>query len=190
VHKADRKVGFAHLTGKPLDLGTLVAENDGLGDRQGVVQVAQSLKLVFISLHGHEELLDAFKSEFIALNKDFDRFSHELVCHFKDLLWQSCRDDYTLQTRGQITIYLIHLIFEALCEHLVSLIEHEHFNRISLKGSSSDHVVDSARRPRYNVCSMFQFEHIFVYVSTANAAVYFHLHEVAECKTHPLCLFG
>lgn len=42
-----------------------VAEDDSLGDGQRVVEVTQSVKLPFLSFHRHEELLDAFQSQFI-----------------------------------------------------------------------------------------------------------------------------
>ena len=57
------------------------------------------IQFVFISLYGDEKLLNAFKSELIALNEDFDWLGHELVSHLEDLLRKSCGDDYALQTR-------------------------------------------------------------------------------------------
>lgn len=46
-----------------LSLG--VAEDDGLCDGQGVVQVTQGVKLPLLSLHGDEELLDPLQSQLI-----------------------------------------------------------------------------------------------------------------------------
>ena len=36
-----------------------VGEDDGLGDGERVIQVAQSVELPLLTLHSHEELLDA-----------------------------------------------------------------------------------------------------------------------------------
>ncbi len=47
------------------DLPLGVAEDDGLCDGQGVVQITQSVKLPFFSLHSHEKLLDPFQSQLI-----------------------------------------------------------------------------------------------------------------------------
>lgn len=46
-----------------LSLG--VAEDDGLCDGQGVVQVTQGVKLPLLSLHGDEELLDPLQGQLI-----------------------------------------------------------------------------------------------------------------------------
>jgi hypothetical protein len=43
-----------------------VAENDSLGDGQGVVEITQGVKLPLFSLHSNEELLDSFQCQFIA----------------------------------------------------------------------------------------------------------------------------
>lgn len=42
-----------------------VAEDDGLCDGQGVVQVTQGVKLPLLSLHGDEELLDPLQGQLI-----------------------------------------------------------------------------------------------------------------------------
>jgi hypothetical protein len=42
-------------------LSLRVAENDGLGDRKGVVEVAQCVELPLLTLHCHEELLNTLK---------------------------------------------------------------------------------------------------------------------------------
>lgn len=46
-------------------LSLSVAEDDGLCDGQGVVQVTQGVKLPLLSLHGDEELLDPLQSQLI-----------------------------------------------------------------------------------------------------------------------------
>lgn len=47
------------------DLPLGVAEDDGLGDGQRVVQVTQSVKLPLLPLHGNEELLDPLQGQLI-----------------------------------------------------------------------------------------------------------------------------
>lgn len=42
-----------------------VAEDDGLGDGQGVVEVTEGVELPLLSLHSNEELLDALQSQLI-----------------------------------------------------------------------------------------------------------------------------
>lgn len=52
------------MGGSDLPLG--VAEDDGLGDGQGVVQVTQGVELPLLPLHGNEELLDPLQGQLIA----------------------------------------------------------------------------------------------------------------------------
>ena len=86
MHVADREISLSHFAGQPLDLFPLVTEDNRLGDREGVIEVTQRLKFVLVSLDSHKELLDAFKSQLVAFDEDFDWPLHELVCHLKDLL--------------------------------------------------------------------------------------------------------
>ena len=53
---AHRKILFAHAVGQEIDSFFGVAEDDGLGDGQSVVQVHQSLEFVFVFVHQNEKL--------------------------------------------------------------------------------------------------------------------------------------
>ena len=115
MHEAHREVGLSHLACKPFNFGSLVAENYRLSDRQSVVQVTESFKLVLIAFDCDEELADTFKCKFVSFHKDLDWFGHKLVCHLKDLLRQSGGDNDALEARRQVSIDVIHLVFEAFC---------------------------------------------------------------------------
>ena len=69
VHGRNCEVGLTHLLRQPINLALRVAEDDGLRDGQRVVKVAQSVKFPFLTLNGHEELLDSFQSQLIAVRK-------------------------------------------------------------------------------------------------------------------------
>jgi len=81
MHTADGEVGFSHLLSQPLGLLSLIAEDDRLCDRQGVIEVAKCFELKGFILYSNEELLDSFQSELVALYQDLHRFVHELVGH-------------------------------------------------------------------------------------------------------------
>ena len=57
-HGRDCKVPSVHFLCEPVDLPTCVAENNGLGDGQSLVQVAQSVQLPVLPLDGDVELAD------------------------------------------------------------------------------------------------------------------------------------
>ncbi len=65
VHRWDGEVGLAHLLGQPVDLSARVAEDDGLGDGERVVQVAQSVEFPLLALHCDEKLLDTVQGQLV-----------------------------------------------------------------------------------------------------------------------------
>lgn len=91
VHAGDGEVVLAHLVGEPLDLGLGVDEDDGLGDGEGVVEVAEGVELPLLLVDLDEELLDALQGELVPLDEDLDGVVHELVGHVEDLLREGGR---------------------------------------------------------------------------------------------------
>jgi len=97
VHVADGEISLLHLAGQPFNLRPLVAEDDRLSDSQRIVEVTKSLKFILILLNSDEILPDALQGQFVALNKNLDRTSHELISHGEDLLRQCGRNHDALQ---------------------------------------------------------------------------------------------
>jgi hypothetical protein len=83
VHGAHGEVVLPHLVGQPIDLLSGIAEDYGLCDGQGVVQIAQRVKLPFLRFHSDEELLDPLQSQFIPLDQDLKGVIHELARHLQ-----------------------------------------------------------------------------------------------------------
>ena len=67
VHVGDGEVLLSHLLRQPLHLPLGVAEDDGLGDGEGVVEVTQRIELPLLFLDGHKELLYPFQRQLIAV---------------------------------------------------------------------------------------------------------------------------
>ncbi len=70
VHAGDGEVSLPHLLREPVHLPLGVAEDDGLGNGERVVQVTQCVELPLLPLHRHEELLDALQRQLITLHQD------------------------------------------------------------------------------------------------------------------------
>ena len=85
VHGGDGEVATLHLLGEPVDLAAGVAEDHSLGDGEGLVEIAEGVKLPVLTLHGDVELLDTFEGELVALDQDADGVAHELLGDLKDL---------------------------------------------------------------------------------------------------------
>ena len=74
-----------HLLRQPVDLSAGVAEDDGLRDGDGLVQVAERVELPLLALDGDVELLNTLKRKLVALDENADRLAHELLRDLQDL---------------------------------------------------------------------------------------------------------
>lgn len=109
VHRRDREVRLAHLFGEPVDLSLRRAEDDGLGDGERVVQIAQRVELPLLALDGDEKLLDTFECQLITLDEDSDWVRHELVGHLEDLVRKSGRHQAHLRCWRQVSVHVVNL---------------------------------------------------------------------------------
>ena len=65
VHATDGEVALLHVLLQPVDLATCVAVDDGLGDGEGLVQIAKGVEFPLFPLDGNVELLDTLEGEFV-----------------------------------------------------------------------------------------------------------------------------
>ena len=77
------ELALVHLLGEPIDLSPCVAENDGLGDRDGLIKVTECVKLPLLLLDSNVELLDTFERQLITFDEDTNGVAHEFFCHLK-----------------------------------------------------------------------------------------------------------
>ena len=61
MHGRNCEVVLLHLLCQPIHLSFRIAEDDCLGDGEGVIQVTQRVKLPLLLLHSYKELLDALQ---------------------------------------------------------------------------------------------------------------------------------
>ncbi len=87
VHGGNGEVTGGELVGKPVDLAAGVAEDNGLGDGDGLVEIGKSIELPVLLLDGDVELLDTLKGKLGLLDQDTDWVAHELGGDLKDVLW-------------------------------------------------------------------------------------------------------
>ena len=86
MHATDGEVRLSHLVRQPIDFTASVAEDDGLGDGQGIVKIAQGIEFPVLALDGDEILFEAFERQFIALDEDAHWIGHELCGHVEDVV--------------------------------------------------------------------------------------------------------
>ena len=128
VHGAHSEVRLPHLLREPVHLTLGVAEDDGLGDGESVVQVTERVELPLLPLHGYEELLDALQCQLVTLDQDPDGVGHELAGHLEDLVGQSGGDEADLGGGREVSVDVVDLFLEPLVQHLVGLVQNQHLD--------------------------------------------------------------
>ena len=63
MHGRHCEVVLLHLLCQPVNLSLGVAEDDCLGDGEGVIQVTKGVELPLLFFYRHKELLDALQAE-------------------------------------------------------------------------------------------------------------------------------
>ena len=168
------------LLSKPIDLSAGVAEDDGLGDGDSLVQVGESVKLPVLLLDGNVELLDTFQGKLVLLDQDADGVAHELLGDLKHVCGHSSREEDDLGVLGEELEDLVDLVLETAGKHLVGLIKTDDAHVVCAKRAPVDHVVDAARGADDDLDALLELGHVLADVGAADASVALDVHVVAE----------
>lgn len=190
VHGRDGELTRSELVGQPVDLSASVAEDDGLGDGDGLVEIAKRVELPLLLFDGNVELLDTFQGQLVTLDENADGVAHELFGDLENLLRHGSREQDTLGVLGQELEDLVHLVLETTREHLVGLVEAEHLELVRLESTTVDHVVDTTGSADDDLGALIELGHVLTNVGTTDAGVAVDLHVVAECDDDLLDLLG
>lgn len=71
-------------------------------------------------------LFNALEGKLVTLDEDLDGHVHELLRHVQHLLRHGGADQHHLGRGRQVPVDVVDLLLEALVEHLVRLIDHQH----------------------------------------------------------------
>lgn len=179
-----------HLLGEPVDLPPGVAEDDGLGDGDGLVQIAERVQLPLLLLDGDVELLDTFKGQLVPLDQDPDGFTHELLRDLQYVGGHGGREKHDLSVLRQKLEDLVDLVLETARQHLIGLIETEDLDGVGPESATVDHVEDTAGRADDDLDALLELSHVLTDVGTTNAGVAFDVHVVTEGDDDFLDLLG
>lgn len=86
VHGGDGEITGSELVGKPVDLSAGVAEDNGLGDGDGLVEIGEGVELPLLLLNGNVKLLNTLEGKLVLLDENADGLAHELGGDLKDVL--------------------------------------------------------------------------------------------------------
>lgn len=209
VHGRDSEVTGGELVGEPVDLAAGVAEDDGLGDGDGLVEIRQGVKLPFLLLDGNVELLDTLKGKLVLLDQNADGVTHELGGNLKDVLGHGSREKNDLGGLGQELEDIVDLLGETTLQncqllislraisikhtyrkHLIGLVEDEHLHGVGLEEAALDHVVDTAGGADNDLGAVLKSLHVITNAGATNAGVALDVHEVANGDNDLLDLLG
>ena len=180
VHGRDSEVTGSELVGEPVDLPAGVAEDDSLGDGDGLVQVGQSVKLPVLLLDGNVELLNTFEGKLVLLDKDTDGVAHELSGDLEDVLGHGGGEKDDLGGLGEQLEDVVDLLGETARQHLVGLVEDEHLHVVGLQDTTLDHVVDTAGSTDNDLGAVLEGLHVVTDAGTTDAGVALDVHEVTD----------
>ena len=123
VHGGDGEVTGSELVGEPVNLSAGVAEDNGLSDGDGLVQVGEGVELPVLLLNGNVELLDTFEGKLVLLDEDTDGVAHELGGDLEDVLGHGGGEQDNLGALGEELEDVVDLLGETAGQHLVGLVE-------------------------------------------------------------------
>merc|ERR1712131_108074 len=169
---------FSHFFGEPVDFSLGRTENDGLGNGQGIVEIAKCVELPFFTFNSDKELFDTFQCQFITLDEDSDWIRHELVSHLQDFVWQSSRYQDNLSCWWKVSVNIVDLFFETTVQHFVGFVKNEKLYVSGSKISSSDHIECSTRGTNNDVLTKIQFSNIFTNIGTTNTNMGLDIHVI------------
>jgi hypothetical protein len=208
VHGGDSEVTGSKLVGEPVDLSAGVAEDNGLGNSDGLVQVGKSVELPLLLLNSNVELLDTLQGKLILLNQDADGVTHELGCDLKNVLGHGGGEKDDLGGLRKELEDVVDLLGETAlkrkvsvtkCDvdqrssyrkHLIGLVEDEHLHAVCLEETTLDHVLDTAGGTDNDLRAVLEGLHVITDTGATNAGVALNVHEVANSDNNFLNLLS
>ena len=210
VHSGDSEVTSSELVGEPVDLSAGVAEDDGLGDGDGLVEIGEGVELPLLLLDGDVELLDTLKGKLLLLDQDTDGVTHELGGDLQDVLGHGGGQQGDLGGLGQELEDVVDLLGETTLEkwsvisleigasilsqtyrqHLVSLVEDEQLHGVGAEDATLDHVLHTTGGTDDDLGAITESGHVLTDVGTTDTGVALNAHEVTNGNNDLLDLLG
>ena len=180
VHGGDGEITGGELVGEPVNLSAGVAEDDGLGDGDGLVEIGEGVELPLLLLNSNVELLDTLKGKLGLLDQDADWVAHELGGDLKDVLWHGSGQENDLGALWKKLEDVVDLLGETAGQHLIGLIKNEHLHGVGLEEAALDHVVDTTWGTDNDLWTILESLHVITDGGTTDTGVALNVHEVSD----------
>lgn len=171
VNSRDSELVSGQLLGQLLNLSSGVTEDNGLGDRDGLVKITQTVELVLLLLNVDEELLNTLKGQLILLNQDSDWVSHELAGDLQNILWHGGGQKDNLGATWQQGEDVVDLLLETGGKHLIGLIQNEHLDSVNLEETTLNHVENTTWGTDNDLSTLSEGVNVLLHGGTTNRGV-------------------
>mmetsp|Transcript_5413 Transcript_5413/g.7986 ORF Transcript_5413/g.7986 Transcript_5413/m.7986 type:complete len:235 (+) Transcript_5413:227-931(+) len=178
VHAAYSKVALLHVFLKPVHLATRVAVDNGLGDGQRLVQIAQGIELPIFAVHRNVELFDSLQGKLVLLHENSHGFAHKPLRHLQYIERHGRAEQADLHRLGQKLENVINLILKSTAEHFIGLIQKKLSDVVQAQGTPVDHVVHAPGRSHHNVYALLEGANVIADGRASHTGVYAAVHVV------------
>ncbi|KAK5624747.1 hypothetical protein RRF57_000463 [Xylaria bambusicola] len=179
VHGRDGEVTGGELVSEPVNLSACVAENDGLGNSDSLVQIRECIEFPFFLLNSDGKL--------VFLDEDTNWVAHELGSDLEDILRHRGREKNNLGGLGKELEDIIDLFGETT---LGNFVKNKHLHAIRLEEATLNHVLNAAGGADDDLGAVLQSFHIITDAGTTNAGMAFDVHKITDSHNHLLNLLG
>ena len=107
---------------------------------------------------------------------------HKFLSHLEDLIRQGCTDNNDLDVLWivELPVYVVDLCLEALCQHLVGLVQDKEFDLVGLQLASLHHIINSTWCSRHDMNSMLKSELVFLHALASDTYLDVDVHVVTQ----------
>jgi len=179
-----------HSVREPVDLAAGVAEDDGLGDVERVVEIAESVELPLLLVDVDVELLDTFECQLITLHEDANGLVHELLSDLEGFGRHGGGEETDLSPLGEKAEDVVDLVLESAGKHLIGLIEDEQLDAVGLEDVAAEHVVDTSGGSDDDVNARAELGDVIADPGSSDASVALRVEVVSESNDDLLNLLG
>jgi len=184
VHAGDDEVLAGHAAFELVDSALSVTVDDGLVDVQVGVEVQKNVHLPLLLLDSDVVLVDTLEGEVLLLDEDLCGVPHEMLGQSQNIGRQRGREQANLNVSGQELEDVLDLTLEATGEHLVSLVQDEQLEVVSLEETSLHHVVHAAGCSDDDVLALLEDTDVLTHDRASNASVHLDTKVLADRVHH------
>eukprot|EP00005_Dracoamoeba_jomungandri_P004210 CAMPEP_0174258956 /NCGR_PEP_ID=MMETSP0439-20130205/7864_1 /TAXON_ID=0 /ORGANISM="Stereomyxa ramosa, Strain Chinc5" /LENGTH=321 /DNA_ID=CAMNT_0015342659 /DNA_START=11 /DNA_END=976 /DNA_ORIENTATION=- len=186
----DGEVVEGHAVGEGLDATAGGAEDDGLGDVDVLVEVAEGLVLPPLLFAVDVELVYPLQRQFLFFHQYVQRLPHEPPRYFQEFCWQCRREQRYLHCLWEGLEDQSNYFLEFLGQHFVSLVDDEGLDMRGLQGASLNHVEDPTGSPNDDVNPATEQGFVLASGGPASAAVGRDAHVDTQARNDAVDLVG